>query len=723
MRRGIAVPLALLLGLARSSSATDVDTAPYLFSFGVRSPNPPGGLTMTIESGVHYATGSVYVVESTRVQKFDRDGGYLLGWTCSGCAGIGVNQTTGDVYVTVYDQHQVKQFNANGVFVRQWGTNGSGDGQLAFPHGVAVDSDSGEVFVFDTGNGRIEVFSGTGTYLRQFGHIGVGPGDFSGLPSPGGITVDEANDLVYVTDPRIHRLFKWTTAGVFVTKWGDPLGIDPGHFHWPRSVDVDGQGRVYVTDTDSERIQYFEADGTYLGQIQGPNNVIDGAFHPRDIAINRLTGEKYVNAAYAFREDKFDANNVFVRSWGGHNVDGSSIEAPQGIAISPTTGDVFLFDSSNMLMKRFSAGGAFIKQWGGSNRIDVAQPGLFGQGIQSGVGVGADGRLWTGMVSVYYATDPLIPWLVQFDPTGAVTNFQLRKPVLGNYEEQVRDVVVEPTTGDVFVADAAFNLIRRLTPSGAPVVQATVPEAAGLAFAGGKLYAVDPLLSVVRRYDANLNYEATIGGPGSGDGQLSFQYASDVAVDGLGRIFVTDSNHHRIQQFDPDGTFRAKRGTYGSGPGEFALPMDLEISPTGDLLYVADTFNHRVQVFCLGLPATCASLTDDDADGLRDAQDNCPFVANPDQADTGGVGSATPDGVGNACQCGDVTNDNRVTSADLDAIRAELATPGTLASTARCSVVGGTECNVADVVVLERVLASAKPRLDNVCAAAGHSGP
>jgi tripartite motif-containing protein 71 len=723
MRSWVAGLLAVSLCLVRSSSAADIDTAPFLFSFGVRSPNPAGGFGMSIENAVHDATGSVYVVESTRVQKFDRDGAFQLLWNCSGCAGVDVNQMTGDVYVTVYDQHQVKQYTANGGFVRQWGSQGVGNGLFSYPHGIAVDSATGEVYVFDTGNARIQVFSATGVYLRQFGQAGAGDADFSGLPSPGGVAFDSVNQLVYVTDPRVHRLFKFTPAGAFIAKWGDPLGIEPGHFHWPRSVEIDGQGRVYVTDTDSERIQYFQSDGTYLGQFQGPNNVIDGAFHPRDIAINRLTGEKYVNAAYAFREDKFDANNAFVRSWGGHDAEGSSIEAPQGIAVSPTTGDVFLFDSSNMIMKRFSAGGAFIKQWGGSNRIDVAQPGLFGQGIQSAVGVGADGRLWTGMVSVYYSTDPPIPWLVQFDPTGLVTNYQNRKPVPGNYEEQVRDVVVEPTTGDLFVADAAFNLIRRITPGGTQVLQLAVPEAAGLAFAGGKLYAADPLLNVVRRYDANLGFEAAIGGPGAGDGQLSLLYASDVAVDALGRIFITDTNHHRIQQFDADGTFRAKRGSFGSAAGQFVLPMDLEASPTGDLLYVADTFNHRVQVFCLGNPSTCASLVDDDADGRRDSLDNCPFVANSDQADTAGVGSATPDGVGNACQCGDVNDDNQVTNADLDAIRAQLATPGALASTVRCSVIGGTECDVCDVAILRRALASAKPKLENVCGAAGHSGP
>jgi sugar lactone lactonase YvrE len=324
---------------------------------------------------------------------------------------------------------------------------------------------------------------------------------------------------------------------------------------------------------------------------------------------------------------------------------------------------------------------------------------------------------------VYYPTDPPIPWLVQFDPTGAVTNVRLRKPVPGAYEEQVRDIVVEPTTGDIFVADASFNLLRRIAPNGTQVLQQVVPEVAGLAFAGGKLYAVDPFLNVVRRWDPNFGYELTIGGPGAEDGRLSLQYASDVAVDALGRVFITDSNNHRIQQFDPDGSFRAKRGGFGSAPGQFVLPMDLELSPTGDLLYVADTFNHRVQVFCLGLPATCTALLDDDADGLRDSQDNCPFAANLDQTDTGGIGSATPDGVGNACQCGDVNDDARVTIADPDAIRAELATPGSLASTARCSVTGGTECNVADAAVLERVLAAAKPKLENVCTAAGHSGP
>ena len=204
------------------------------------------------------------------------------------------------------------------------------------PHGIAVDPTTGNVYVFDTAVGRIKVFSGTGTYLRGFGQPGLGAGDFSGVVSPGGLAFDAVNRWVYVTDPPRYRILKFAEDGTFLTKWGDPVGQDPGHVRWNRSVEVAGDGTVYVTDTDSERIQYFTPDGTYLGQFQGPHDLAHGPFHPRDIAINRLTGEKYVNASYAFREDKFDASNHFVLSWGGKNQDGSFLDAPQGIAARRT---------------------------------------------------------------------------------------------------------------------------------------------------------------------------------------------------------------------------------------------------------------------------------------------------------------------------------------------------------------------------------------------------
>ena len=49
----------------------------------------------------------------------------------------------------------------------------------------------------------------------------------------------------------------------------------------------------------------------------------------------------------------------------------------------------------------------------------------------------------------------------------------------------------------------------------------------------------------------------------------------------------------------------------------------------------------------------------------RLCDDNCPYQPNPDQRDSGGIGSdAAADGIGDACQCGDVSGDGRVTVAD-----------------------------------------------------------
>ena len=50
-----------------------------------------------------------------------------------------------------------------------------------------------------------------------------------------------------------------------------------------------------------------------------------------------------------------------------------------------------------------------------------------------------------------------------------------------------------------------------------------------------------------------------------------------------------------------------------------------------------------------------AACPDADLDGLANDLDNCPSVANEDQLDRGGIDTTAPDGIGDACQCGDVT--------------------------------------------------------------------
>ena len=157
--------------------------------------------------------------------------------------------------------------------------------------------------------------------------------------------------------------------------------------------------------------------------------------------------------------------------------------------------------------------------------------------------------------------------------------------------------------------------------------------------------------------------------------------------------------------------------------GQFDQPMDVALSPTGDLLYVVDTYNHRVQVLCLGSEREVSGAARRRRGRPAGLERQLSVRGQRDQTDTGGVDTPDTDGVGDACQCGDVDDDARVTIADLEAIRLELALPGSLASTARCSVAGGTDCAVEDLAVLTRRLSRLQPKLENLCIAAGQSGP
>lgn len=97
------------------------------------------------------------------------------------------------------------------------------------------------------------------------------------------------------------------------------------------------------------------------------------------------------------------------------------------------------------------------------------------------------------------------------------------------------------------------------------------------------------------------------GSPGSGPGQ--FSYPRGIAVNSKGDLFVADSKNHRIQRFSAKNwQFEGEFGGFGNvGGGDAkkisaALPGKLN-EPNGiaigsdDTIYVADTWNARIQVF------------------------------------------------------------------------------------------------------------------------------
>ncbi|HHX63317.1 MAG TPA: TIGR03663 family protein [Chloroflexi bacterium] len=69
-----------------------------------------------------------------------------------------------------------------------------------------------------------------------------------------------------------------------------------------------------------------------------------------------------------------------------------------------------------------------------------------------------------------------------------------------------------------------------------------------------------------------------------------------MALDVEGNLYVADSQNHRIQVFDADGAFVREWGGEGDAPGQFNEPWGVAVSPKGEV-YVADTWNHRIQVY------------------------------------------------------------------------------------------------------------------------------
>jgi DNA-binding beta-propeller fold protein YncE len=84
-----------------------------------------------------------------------------------------------------------------------------------------------------------------------------------------------------------------------------------------------------------------------------------------------------------------------------------------------------------------------------------------------------------------------------------------------------------------------------------------------------------------------------IGEPGAEEGM--FHYPTNLARDGQGTLYVTDTINCRIQVFDKDGEFLFSFGECGDSVGQFARPKGVAVSKEG-FFYVVDAAFENVQI-------------------------------------------------------------------------------------------------------------------------------
>jgi uncharacterized protein (TIGR03663 family) len=120
-----------------------------------------------------------------------------------------------------------------------------------------------------------------------------------------------------------------------------------------------------------------------------------------------------------------------------------------------------------------------------------------------------------------------------------------------------------------------------------------------------RVQVLDPNGNLLRQWGGNCNMDSQLGcidpdgdGPlALGDGQ--FQEPWGIAVDAEGRSYVADTWNHRVQVFDAEGNFLTKWGFYGQTVTDaryFYGPRDIAVDDQGQV-YVTDTGNKRVVVF------------------------------------------------------------------------------------------------------------------------------
>jgi tripartite motif-containing protein 71 len=220
-----------------------------------------------LEEGGYYIGGistdaeaNVYVFDSlnNRIQKFDKDGRFILEWGSNGTGNgqfslpLGtVDASNGLVYVADYGNHRIQVFDLEGKFLDKWGNEGRRDGQFNHPSAIAVARD-GSIYVAEDSGGRIQHFDRSGRFLDKIGEPGIG--------NLLGIAINSEGKLLVTAGPQ-GTIFVFDTSGEEVMRITEISGLDSLGF--PSGISVAGDGSVYVTILPPDA----ESVGTISGEL------------------------------------------------------------------------------------------------------------------------------------------------------------------------------------------------------------------------------------------------------------------------------------------------------------------------------------------------------------------------------------------------------------------------------------------------------------------------
>jgi sugar lactone lactonase YvrE len=575
------------------------------------------------------ASSNIYVADAAngRIEAFNHQGTWL--WTagdavdCGSVAacklstpiGISFDATTNEVLVADTGHSEIKAFAAVG------GAYGNSAGAYIWdsPAGVVTSprearrGPDGEIWVADYHDQEVRAFQCTCTTSAEVGTSWVTPAnkvigdgiaaghDNGEVNSPYNIAFSTDGTLGYVADTGNERIgvFDITSCTgtlntqanecAFIANYGSrcpaTCPAPPGnaaYFNALRRVTVDpATGNIWAADFWGSGIHEFTSSGSTSGmyEIDGSAAPASGFAEAYGVAVGP-DGTTYVADRLNQRIEEFAADGTYVTEEGSRGVAAGQYSWPEAVAVTPDK-TVWVGDTRNGRLQHFTnadlTGTPAIV---GSNGSAVGQFNYI-----EGVSAAANGKVWiadtdNNRVQSY---NPATQTFAAFGTAGSTPNTnQLFNP---------ESVVASAT--DIYIADTGNNRVVELDLSGNYVASSTgLDQPQGVALApDGSIWVANSGTSQtdtngndIVHLSSSLNLlGGGFGGPGTGNLQFFEPHSLAVSADGS-TLFVADTYNNRVQEFSiaTQLAFTAEPGGAGVGDNLAQQPVVTVENANGD---------------------------------------------------------------------------------------------------------------------------------------------